>query len=128
MNYTRTTTYAELVKGHSIILNNEIYDYVIKNGGEWEYYSEYEQTYMHMNTGNVIGQDDYDDLTDEEQEEYEAVYHDIYQWYIITADFAEYLKDHTDETVFYNVELDMYLWAVHHWGTPWNVVYLDIRR
>ena len=53
---------------------------------------------------------------------------DIYQEYIITESGAEYLKRNTNEIVYYCESLDMYLWAVTHWGTSWDGVYIDIKK
>lgn len=48
---------------------------------------------------------------------------DIYQTYHITRGGAEYLLNHTAETVSYDETLDAYLWHIHHWGTSWSGVY-----
>ena len=40
--------------------------------------------------------------------------------YIITDDGAEFLKEFTDELVFYNPEADIYIWAVCHTNTAWH--------
>ena len=60
---------------------------------------------------------------DEETEEYT----DIYQYYIISDNGAEILKNWTNEILFYNEELDMYVWGVTHYGTSWNYVLTDIQ-
>lgn len=52
---------------------------------------------------------------------------EIFQWYIISDNGASILKDYTNEIVYYNSELDMYLWGVTHWGTSWDYVLTDIR-
>lgn len=52
---------------------------------------------------------------------------DIYQYYIITDPGFELLKDLTDEIVYYNEELDMFLWCITHFGTSWDYVLTDIR-
>ena len=65
------------------------------------------------------------------EEEIEALedahYEDIFQYFIISDNGAEILKDYTDEIVFYNEELDMYVWGVTHWGTSWDYVLTDIK-
>lgn len=43
----------------------------------------------------------------------------IMQDFIISKYGYEILKEYTDELVFYNEELDVYIWAVTHWGTAW---------
>lgn len=53
-------------------------------------------------------------------------YYDIYQYYIISQSGFEILQRFTDEIVFYNEELDMYVWGVTHYGTSWDYVLTDI--
>ena len=57
----------------------------------------------------------------------EAHYEEIFQYFIISDNGAEILKDYTDEIVFYNEALDMYVWGVTHWGTSWDYVLTDIK-
>lgn len=54
-------------------------------------------------------------------------YQEVFQWYIISDSGAELLKEWTEEIVFYNAELDMYVWGVTHYGTSWDYVLTDIR-
>lgn len=51
---------------------------------------------------------------------------EIYQYYIISDEGARILCEFTNEIVFYNEELDMYVWGVTHWGTGWDYVLTDI--
>lgn len=52
---------------------------------------------------------------------------DILTFYIITEKGAELLiDDSSDEIVLYNSELDMYVWGVTFWGTPYEGVLTDI--
>ena len=51
---------------------------------------------------------------------------DIYQYYIISGNGANILEDYTNEIIFYNDDLDMYVWCVTHWGTSWDYVLTDI--
>lgn len=48
---------------------------------------------------------------------------DIYQTYHITRGGAEYLLNHTSETVSYDETLDAYLWHIYHFGTSWEYVH-----
>lgn len=50
----------------------------------------------------------------------------IFQDYIISEHGFKVLKEYTDELVFYNENLDVYIWAVDHIGTAWNYVLTDI--
>lgn len=51
---------------------------------------------------------------------------EIYQYYIVDDNGAELLKE-VEEIVFYNEELDMYIWGVTHWGTSWDYVLTNIK-
>lgn len=54
-------------------------------------------------------------------------YIDVFQYYIISEAGAEILKEWTDEIVWYNEELDLYVWGVTHYGTSWDYVLTDIK-
>lgn len=43
----------------------------------------------------------------------------ITQDFIISRYGFELLQEFTDEIVFYNDRLNIYIWAVTHWGTGW---------
>lgn len=47
---------------------------------------------------------------------------EIYQTYIISERGAEYLFNHTAETISYSEKLQLWFWHVHHWGTAWSHV------
>ncbi len=73
--------------------------------------------------------------SEELKEEYEDYYeyfeqnkdmYDIYQWYIISDSGAQFLMRETDEIVLYDEELDVYVWAVTHYGTSWDYVLTGI--
>ena len=61
------------------------------------------------------------------EEDEDGNYLEIYQYYIITDSGARFLSDYTDELVFYNQELDMYIWGITHFGTSWDYVLTDIK-
>ena len=82
------------------ILNNNIINYEVDN---WQ----------------LINGVDYN----EEKEEYI----DIFQYYIIDNWGVEFLEKYTDEIVYYNEILDIYLWGITHWGTSWDYVLTDIK-
>ena len=50
---------------------------------------------------------------------------EVLQWYIIDDNGARICKEF-GEIVYYNSELDMYLWGVTHYGTAWDYVLTDI--
>lgn len=66
-------------------------------------------------------QDDNNELEREQDEQPE-----IFQYYIVDDAGADILKRETNEIIFYNDELDMYIWGVTHWGTSWDYVLTDI--
>ena len=82
------------------VLNNNIFEYV--GYGNWE-------------------------LENGEEENADGYFYDVYQYYIITYGGARTLAEFTDELVFYNEELDMYLWGITHFGTSWDYVLTDIK-
>lgn len=53
--------------------------------------------------------------------------HDIYQDYIISEYGYEFLSEYTDELVFYNERLHVYIWGVSHFGTSWDYVLTNVR-
>lgn len=57
----------------------------------------------------------------------DVIYYDVYQTYIIAERGAEFLSEYTDEIVYYNSELDLYLWGITHFGTSWDYVLTNIR-
>lgn len=52
---------------------------------------------------------------------------DIYQFYIISEYGYDFLQTHTDEIVYYNSTLDLYLWGITHFGTSWDYVLTDLK-
>ena len=64
-------------------------------------------------------QDDLDRLED-------AHYYDVYQWYIVSDNAVQLLQE-AHEIVYYNEDLDMYVWGVTHWGTSWDYVLTSIK-
>ena len=61
----------------------------------------------------------------EDEEGYTDDIVDIYQWSIIDGS-AERLT-YYDEIIFYDNELDVYVWAITHWGTGWDYVLTDVK-
>lgn len=143
--------YATLSKAFDAVLNNNI----IKNTsdiGYWDIENGSEE-YYEDNDGNIYTYSEkeerveeleakIEELEERETEEAEAQideirediealenahYKDIYQYFIISDNGAQILKDYTNEIVFYNDVLDMYVWGVTHFGTAWNGVLTDIR-
>lgn len=51
---------------------------------------------------------------------------EIYQYYIISDNGAEFLQEYTNEIIYYIPVLDIHIWGVTHWGTGWDYVLTDI--
>lgn len=72
-------------------------------------------------------------ITNEYMEEWDIISGDyecdyeIFQYYIITEQGANILEEITDEVVFYNGRLDVYVWGITHFGTSWDYVLTDVR-
>lgn len=50
----------------------------------------------------------------------------VFQDYIISDQGYKLLEELTDELVFYNKKLDIYVWAITHFGTSWDYVLTDV--
>ena len=68
-------------------------------------------------------QDKINELEGEQEDSYNE---ECYQYYIVSDNGAEILKE-INEIVYYNEELDMYVWGVTHYGTSWSYVLTDIK-
>ena len=44
-----------------------------------------------------------------------APWEEIFQWYIVRD--PSFIMEHTDEPVFHDEELDLYVWGITHFGT-----------
>lgn len=64
-------------------------------------------------------QDKISDLENESEPE-------IYQWFIVD-DNAKYYLEMANEYIYYDSELDVYVWGVTHFGTSWDYVLTDIK-
>ncbi len=51
---------------------------------------------------------------------------EVFQWFIVDDWGARLLQQETNEIVYYNETLGMYLWGVTHYGTSWNYVLTNI--
>lgn len=77
----------------------------------------------------IIAATGYDDweLVSGDEECDDGEYYDIYQYYIISSAGYKFLADFTDEIVYYNERLDMYVWGITHFGTSWDYVLTDLK-
>lgn len=132
--------YATLSKAFDTILNNDI---IGATGWEnWEQESGYidnseEIEELEEQIEELEDQEEEDEETTakieelrgqiEELEEEQDRQPEIFQYFIISNQGADILKDYTNEIVFYNSNLDLYVWGVTHWGTSWDYVMTDIK-
>lgn len=61
------------------------------------------------------------DADEEEQDEDEAD-EEVFQWFIISEDSAEFFVHYTNELIYYSESFDIYLLGVTHFGTAWRCV------
>lgn len=99
-------------------INNEYIEPETVNGDHY---------YYENNNGDILSISEYYELEPEQQSEYDEIYHDIYQYFIIDNNGVSILEDNTDEIIYYLPELDIYVWGVTHLGTPWNGVNTNIK-
>jgi hypothetical protein len=92
--------YATLAKSFDAVLNNDILSKTA-DIGYWEPIQGFEED----DNGN---------------------YHEVFQWYIISDSGAKLLQEMTNELLYYNEELYMYVWGICHYGTSWSYVLTDI--
>ena len=118
--------YRTLSKAFDMVLNNNIVSIVDYGGGYWDVVNGCEYWYEDGD-GNSLTIDEYDNLEYEEQQKYYECYSEIYQYFIISELGYNILSEFTDEIVFYNEKLDMYVWGVTHWGTAWDYVLTNIK-
>lgn len=118
----KRTSYKDMIDFccDSLILNNDIISELSKNDYYFDMFCGSDREFLNAN-GDYISEKEYYKL-EEEGEDVEEVYTDFYQYYIISYRDAERLAEYTNEVVFYNEDLDLYLLAVSHYGTSWDYV------
>lgn len=132
--------YATLAKAFDAVLNNKIihHGYWEEENGFIDYSDEIEELEEQImdieespeNLSDEVQekieklQNKIDELREEEDSANDA---EVFQWYIISEEGASILRDYTDELIYYNEELDMYLWGVTHCGTSWDYVLTNIK-
>ena len=67
---------------------------------------------------DIVNGSEYDEKTDE--------YAEIFQLYIVSESGAEIIQKYTDDVLYYNEKLNMYVWGISHYGTSWDYVLTDI--
>ena len=85
----------------------------------------------------IVDEETSKELTKEEKEAYRNGQYprevsespvDIYQYFIIDDTGADYLMRHTDEIIYYSEKLEMYIWAIDEFGTPWENVKREFKE
>lgn len=139
--------YRTLSKSFDAVLNNNIME-LTQDIGYWEQENGFIDNSEEINKLNAQIEETEEKMKElnEDSEDYKALekeieemkerieelenqenYIEIYQYYIISDSGAYILKEWTNEIVFYNEELDMYVWGVTHFGTSWDYVLTDIK-
>lgn len=106
----------------------EISEYGVENG--YVDYSTLAKAVGNLVLNNSIVPNYFEDFELEHGTDYDEEndhYYDIYQYYIISGYGARILTERTDEIVYYNEKLDMYVWGITHLGTSWDYVLTDIK-
>lgn len=62
---------------------------------------------------------DESDESESNEDEYDE---EVFQWFIISDDAAQFFMQFTNELIYYSEELDMYILGVTHLGTAWSYV------
>lgn len=129
--------YATLSKAFDAVLNNDIIQRTAEMGYYWEQESGHVDNWGEIeNLEEMIAELEEQDGMEwkiaelqekiTELQEEQDYYPEIYQYYIVSDNGAEILKE-INEIVYYNEELDMYVWGVTHFGTSWSYVLTDIK-
>lgn len=96
-------------------LGSILSDMVDEDKEDTEEYQKIEEEY-----NNVV--EKIEELQEEEENQQE-----IFQYFIVSDNGAEIIKRYTNDPLFYNEELDMYVWGITHYGTAWAYVLTDIK-
>lgn len=117
--HSTTRTLADIVKNIDMVRSNTIMDAVY----DWELYNGDDRYITDKETGDELSDlavDVYDKGLYEG--DVEISYRDYYEYYIIAGSDADILVRHTDETIWYSPSLEMYVWGIDTFGTPWQGV------
>lgn len=113
--------------------NNKVYGFKVSEYGLQNGYLDYYtlskivgDSILNNVLISYIGWDEWELVNGYEEDE-DGNYEEVYQYYIISDNGAQFLEDHTDELVYYHPELDLYVWGITHFGTSWDYVLTDIK-
>ena len=118
----KRTTYKNMIEFccDDMILNNDIINELSKSDFYFDIFCGSDRDFTNAE-GDYISEEEFYKLQ-EEGKEGEEIYCDFYQYFIINYEDARRLAKYTNEVVFYNEQLDLYLLAVAHYGTSWDYV------
>lgn len=102
-------------------LEQEIID--IENQFDFLTVEEIEEVEMLQEKIDSI-QEQIEELEEEQERSYNQ---DIFQYFIVSDSGAKMIEQYTDDPLFYNEKLDMYVWGITHYGTSWKYVLTDIK-
>lgn len=94
------------------------------DSNDYEDEREYEDRYEELTEQIRIFEDELYDLENESFWDHD---YDCYQQFIISENGAKILADYTNQVVWYNEDLDLYLWDINHYGTGWDYVLTEIK-
>ena len=127
--------FATLAKSFDCVLCNNIasriYETMEQVGGFIDNSEEIEELEKQIYEGEESGsisQEEIDDIQeeiDELQNEQDEI-PEVYQWYIVSDNAKSILED-AEQIVYYDDELDIYVWGVTHSGTSWDYVLTSIK-
>lgn len=128
--------YATFAKAFDAVMNNSIMENtceigywdqengIIDNSEEIE---DLEEQIADLEEGSEDYKDIQEQIEDLEEEQEQSYDQDIFQYFIVSDQGAEMIKQYTDDPLFYNETLDMYVWGITHYGTSWSYVLTDIK-
>lgn len=104
-------------------LEDQIYDLEVERDEQTDddRYDELDNKILDLRSEVTELEDQIADLEEEQERQ-----PDIFQYYIV-SDNALTILEEADEIVWYNSELDMYVWGITHYGTAWDYVLTNIR-
>ena len=113
-------------KNEIIVYNSRAFGVKVSNYGMQNGYLDYAA--LRGIVGDCILNNNVRAATMEDWYIYSGEFDDVvFQDYIITEHGAKLLEELTEELVFYNENLDLYIWAITHFGTSWDYVLTDIK-
>ena len=133
--------YYTLARGFDAVLCNQIFNATDIDSWEMESgFSDYSEEIEELES-KIEELEELESLTEEQEaqlqeyrdelqeledtDDYYDAMESVYQWFIVSDAFADVLKD-INQILFYNRELDIYVWGVTHYGTSWNYVLTDV--